>query len=820
MAKQTRIMVALLCVFGASLLYADTGSLQLSLRDVITGYAVVGTVSFNGPQHLTVPTDENGNLSVTLQTGEYIFQASAQGYQSLTTHYGITSGVNLPGTMMLGSTSLPEDERPQQLSQQIRPGFTLLHGYLVESQTGKPIANVRVQLLDANVETETNVNGHYSLSVVTPKEPRPGVMATDTLVLEKSGYDKVIVENFGIGGEDLRLAPFGLQRGNSVIRRDGSHKLSGQSSYEPQSPTQTTKLPNSIYRELVLPGKALNVAGRHGITKLQSIDVPASIRVGMGAGGSLTYVPCTGKKSCASWVTFNLESYVSAGLPAEWYATWYDDSLKAGAVAYRSFGAWYVANPINLQKYDICNTTACQVYDPFDKPSSGPSRAAVQETASVVLSGDNGATILFAEYAADGNGFACPDGYTGEPLHNWPCLADPIAAGTSRPHVHGRGMGQWPSHWWAAGVNELGVHTTPACWQCILDHYYNDNGNSTGTGTGYRTSFLYEPVNPGYGPSPDGLITFTPWGSVPSRPGSPMSNRKRTRPAQWPPCGFNLITSDLYTLNLDGTNLFDVSPIQSPPPSSPQCSRYPSWDPTQQQIAYEPYLNEIGITGTGGLWSIFSLGDDWVLDPAWSRENMIAYFDYTLGGLYSVTPAGGSGNLIVADQMAGDPFWSPTGAQVAYDTCYPNADTCNNIEIAVADANGGGFLGFLTQSGDNLSPAWSPDGTQVVFVSDRTGQWEIWVMQFDGTLPTQLTFNSPYYGSTSPGWSQDGHHILWISPWGNGSIVSIMNPDGSNPMPIGPVIPAGNGYAACCVDMDTTRCRRFDTLSGLPANPS
>ncbi len=224
MARQSRIAFALLCVFGTSLLHADTGSLQLSLRDVITGHAIVGTVDFNGPQQLTVPTDNHGNLSVTLQTGEYIIQASAHGYEPLTTHSRVTSEANLPGTILLDSTSLPQDELPQRLSQQIRAGFTLLHGYLVDSKTGTPIAGVRVQLLDARVETETNANGHYNLSVLTPKEPQPGVMGTDTLVFKKSGYDKVIVQNFGIGGQDMLGAPLGLQRGNGVIRRDGSHR--------------------------------------------------------------------------------------------------------------------------------------------------------------------------------------------------------------------------------------------------------------------------------------------------------------------------------------------------------------------------------------------------------------------------------------------------------------------------------------------------------------------------------------------------------------------------------------------------------------------
>ena len=37
------------------------------------------------------------------------------------------------------------------------------------------------------------------------------------------------------------------------------------------------------------------------------------------------------------------------------------------------------------------------------------------------------------------------------------------------------------------------------------------------------------------------------------------------------------------------------------------------------------------------------------------------------------------------------------------------------------------------RSWNNVAPTWSPDGSQIAFLTDRTGRWEIWVMQADGS---------------------------------------------------------------------------------------
>ena len=43
------------------------------------------------------------------------------------------------------------------------------------------------------------------------------------------------------------------------------------------------------------------------------------------------------------------------------------------------------------------------------------------------------------------------------------------------------------------------------------------------------------------------------------------------------------------------------------------------------------------------------------------------------------------------------------------------------------------LTGQTPRSYNNASPAWSPDGSRLAFVTDRTGRWEIWVMNADGS---------------------------------------------------------------------------------------
>ncbi len=74
----------------------------------------------------------------------------------------------------------------------------------------------------------------------------------------------------------------------------------------------------------------------------------------------------------------------------------------------------------------------------------------------------------------------------------------------------------------------------------------------------------------------------------------------------------------------------------------------------------------------------------------------------------------------------------------------------------------GGEAQSLTQDSGvavNYHPAWSPDGSKIAFVSDRSGQYNLWVMNADGSDPKSVMVN-PAVRVTDPTWMPDGQYII------------------------------------------------------------
>jgi DNA-binding winged helix-turn-helix (wHTH) protein len=83
---------------------------------------------------------------------------------------------------------------------------------------------------------------------------------------------------------------------------------------------------------------------------------------------------------------------------------------------------------------------------------------------------------------------------------------------------------------------------------------------------------------------------------------------------------------------------------------------------------------------------------------------------------------------------------------------------------------------IISGDGGAAGPQFSPDGKRIAFMSNRTGPWQIWVSNTDGSEPRQVSFTS---SAGTPRWSPDGHNIVFDGPGDGGSSIFVVRADGS-----------------------------------------
>jgi eukaryotic-like serine/threonine-protein kinase len=219
---------------------------------------------------------------------------------------------------------------------------------------------------------------------------------------------------------------------------------------------------------------------------------------------------------------------------------------------------------------------------------------------------------------------------------------------------------------------------------------------------------------------------------------------------------------------------------------------YPVFSPNGRWIAFKRQVSgtkaEIFVIPAGGGVAKRLTSEPYpIRGPTWTADSREVVFGSLRSGadgsLWRVAAAGGAPRPVSPTlRDAFDPSISRQG-RLAYREEWMDS---NLYLLTAKDLSGTVPAGFdepvsvVNSSREDHSPAFSPDGERIAFVSNRSGNLEIWVARRDGSQATPLT-SLRAQNTGTPRWSPDGRRIAFDS-WASGkSAIYVVDSAGGVP---------------------------------------